>query len=1022
MADQIFNFPGFYDREIDLTARVVSPVGVPGGVVGASLKGPAFVPSTLGSFSDFITKFGDLSTKLAAPYAVEKFLQNRTALTFVRVLGAGVNQTTTDFEATRTQGIVRNAGFKVSGTLVAANDTRHQGSVQFLVAKHILTGSEARGFPMFTDNNSFLQSGSSDEVYLVRGTIMPAYDTRVMVLDYNESWTDTVDDTASANPTGSYFKIVLSSSQGVSFGSSDGFEGIRIYTASLDPSSDLYFAKLLNTDPSKFGTERHYLYADYAVDNEVAHVSTGSNAIVIASGSNNTSSTSGNTSLNLREAFGRFDTRYRTPRTPWFISQPFGGTEYDLFHIEAIDDGEYSNTQIKISIVNIVASTNPRYDYGTFTVVVRQFTDTDLNPAVIEQFTNVSLDPDADNYIARVIGDTKVFFNFDVENEDDRRLIRRGKYANRSKYIRVVMNEALEQKFIPGTCLPFGFRGPTVLDTNSLLSDITGTTGFSSIVRLGASGSSIDPRLLASIVPPVPYRFKVTRGQVATGSGQLIGAPGPAEITDSRFYWGVKFERNDGDILNPNINGELNQLIPSLTKFAGIDKLDVPVTGTFTDTFNNNKFTLARVALGNAAFTQITASANTHMREACYIRNGTPDATEYKINDGIADRLTLASLIHSGTQPILFNKFSDYAKFTVYMYGGFDGVNSLDQHAATFDDRSTSTEARGSVYGNSNANFTSPGFNFNQNGVGINNNQIFSYRVASDIIANPITSNVNLLAVPGQREPLVADYVSDVVENYGLAVYLMDVPNYNGDGDRIFDGETANSSTYIDVENTADEFESRALDTTVVASYFPDVVINDSRTGRKVTVPASVAGLAAMGFNDKVAYPWFAPAGFNRAALNFVSLTRTRLKQDERDRMYQVRINPIVKFPNEGYVIFSQKTLDGNQTALDSINVQRMVLDVQRQVIEVGNRLIFEQITPELYAEFVAKVNPIIANVQNRQGLRQFRVICDATNNSELDRENNRMNAKIFLLPVKAVEFIQIDFIITRNGVQFATA
>lgn len=1021
MADKIFNFPGFYDREIDLTARVASPVGIPGGVVGASLKGPAFVPSTLGSFSDFETKFGGVAPTLTAPYAVEKFLQDKTALTFVRVLGAGVNQTSTDFENTRTQGIVRNAGFKVSGTLVGGTETRHKGAVQFLAAKHILTGSEAYGNPMFTDNASFLRSGSSNEVYLVRGEIFTAYDTRIMALSYNESWSAGVDDTATVNPTGSYFKLVISSSQGASFGTADGFSGLRIYSASFDPDSDLYFGKLLNTDPTRFESERHYLYADFAVDAQVAAVSTGSNMVVVVSGTNNTSTTSGNTSLTMREAFGRFDTRYKTPKTPWFISQPYGSMEHDLFQIEAIDDGEYSNTKVKISIANIVASVNPKYPYGTFTVVVRDFYDSDLNQAIIEQFTNVSLDSSADNYIAKVIGDSKTVFNFDVEDSSDRRLVRTGKHPNRSKYIRVVMSDQVENKMIPGNALPFGFRGPQVLNTNSLLSDITGTTGFSSVVRLGASGSSVEPRLLAAIIPPVPFRFKVTRGQVSTAGG-LTGAPGSTEITDNRFFWGVKFERNNNDVLNPNVNGSTNRLVETLTKLPGIDKLDVSVTGSYTDSFNNNKFTLARVALANSSFSQITASANTHMREACYIRNGTPDATEYKITDGSTGRLTLASLVHSGTQPTLFNKFSEYAKFTVFLNGGFDGVNILDPNASVFNDRSTSTEARGSIYGNSNANFTSPGFDFNQNGVGLNNNQVNSFRVAADIITNPITSNINLLAVPGQREPLVTDYISDAVKNYGLAMYLMDIPNYNSDGNRIFDGESANSASYIDVEQTADEFESRALDTTLTTTYFPDIVMNDSSTGRKVTVPASLAGFAAMAYNDKVAHPWFAPAGFNRGALNFVSFTRTRLKQSERNRVYQARINPIVKFPNEGYVIFSQKTLDGSQTALDSVNVQRMVLDVQRQVIEVGNRLIFENLTPDLYTEFVAKITPILANVQSRQGLKQFKIVCDTTNNTELDRENNRMNAKIFLLPVKAVEFIQLDFIITRNGAAFATS
>ena len=1016
MTDQVFKFPGFFDREIDLTARVSEPVGIPAGVIGAAKKGPAFVPVTLGSFSDFITKFGDVDSKLAAPYAVEKFLQNKTALTFVRVLGAGVNATSADFETTRTKGTVKNAGFLVSGT-VAPGDTRQQGAVQFLVAKHQLTGSETYGMPMFSDNGSFLQTGSIDEVNLVRGEIFTAYDTRIMILSHNESWSLAADDAATVSASNGTFKLVVSTSQGATFGSDDGNAGVRIYTASLDPTSDLYFAKLLNRDPSKFETERHFLYADFAVDNEIAHVSTGSNAVVIASGSANTSTTSGDTALIFRNAFGKFDTRYKTPRTPWFISQPFGSTEHNLFYIEALDDGEYSNTQVKISIVNMVASTNPRNPYGTFSILVRLFNDTDLNPAIIEQFSNVTLDPNSDFYIGKVIGDTKTHFNFDVENPDDRRLIKEGKYANRSKYIRVVINEQVELQQLPASSLPFGFRGPEVLNTNSLLGDLTGSGGFSSVQRLAAMGT-IDPRLLASVLPPLPYRFKVTRGQISTGSGQLSGAPGSSEITDARFYWGVKFERNNNDILNTNVNGELNQLVPALTKFPGIALLDVPVTGTYTDKFNNNKFTLARVALGNTAFTDITASANIHMKEACYIRNGTPDVTQYKITDGSTTRLTLASLIHSGTQATLFNKFTDYAKFTTCLFGGFDGVNIMDSHAAAFDDRSTSTEARGSIIGGSNSAFSSPGFQFNQNGVGINNNQINSYRVATDIITDPIISNINLLVAPGQRDPFVTDYVSDAVSNFGLAMFLMDIPVYNSDSDRVFDGETANSSTYLDVENTADSFESRALDNTFVAPYFPDVVIDDTRTGRKVTVPASVAALSALSFNDKVAYPWFAPAGFNRAALNFVSLTRTRLKQSERERMYQVRVNPIVKFPNEGYVIFSQKTLDAAGTALDSINVQRMVIDVQRQIIDIGNRLIWEQITPDLYTEFVSKVTPVLANVQNRGGLQQFKVVCDSTNNSDLDRENNKINAKIFLLPVKAVEFVAIDFIISRNGVQ----
>ncbi len=1018
MAEQIFKFPGFFDREIDLTAQTSSPVGIPAGVVGASEKGQAFIPYTVGSFSDFITKFGDLNPDLAAPYAVEKFLQNKNALTFVRVLGAGANTTTADFEATRTDGVVKNAGFKVLGTTVGGGETRTKGSVQFIVAKHVVSASEAIGYPVFTDNQSYpeMSTGAADDtVYLIRSEIFCASTARIMLLDHNESWSAGVDDFAtpsgSLNPnySAAKFKLVISSSLGTSFGNSDGFAGLRIYTASLDPSDDSYVGKLLNTDPNKFQEEQHYLYADYAVDAEVAYLSGSTASVGIVSGSSATSSR-GKTFL---ETFGRFDTRYTTPSTPWFISQPFGGVEYDLFRIESRDDGAYANSKYKISIANLVASSNPNNLYGTFTVIVREFDDSDILPKVVEQFINVNLDPKSDNFIAKVIGDRSAYYNFDALDPTDRRIVTQGTYLNKSNYIRVVVNPELENGNIPVTALPFGFRGLNTLNTNSTLTDITG-----SVLRLAGSGSSVQPRLLGAVVPPMPFRFKITRGEVDS-SGAYVGQPGNLEIADSRYYWGIKFERTT-DVLNSNIEVLQNNLISSMTKFAGISKLDATVTGSYTDQFNSNKFTLAKVALYNTSIPDVTASSNVHMREASYIRDGIPDITNYTIIDPVssAARITLASLLQKAPAST-FNIFSQYAKFTTIMAGGFDGVNILDKNAATFNDRATSTESRGSVLGNCNSSFISPGLSTNVNGLGIQNNTVASYRTALDIITNQLVSNINLLTVPGQRDILVTDYARSVNQSYGLSMYIMDIGNYNDLQQRIWDGETVNSGTIISVENTAAIFESRNIDDSLVAAYFPDVVINDSRNNRRVTVPATVAAIAALGYNDKVAYPWFAPAGFNRAALEFVSLTKTRLNQSDRERLYQVRINPIVKFPRENYVIFAQKTLDNNQTSLDSINVQRMVLDVKKQVIDVGNRLIFEQITPALRQQFVKNVTPILTNVQSRGGLQQFKIICDNTNNTNLDVENNRMNAKIFLVPVKAVEFIAIDFIITRAGVEF---
>lgn len=1011
MAEQIFKAPGFFDREIDLTVEVQSPSGIPVGVIGTAQKGPAFVPVTVGSFADFNTKFGTLDPRMPAPYGVNLFLKNRFALTFIRTLGAGSNETTADMEATRTKGIVVNAGFQLSGTLVGNGDSRSKHSVQFLTARHVVTGSEVAGFPMFSDNDSFFTTGSSNEVNLVRGVLFAASDARVMIMNAAESFANGLDDFATPNSS-RLFKVAISSSAGTTFGSADGNAGVRIVTASLDPDSDNYIAKVLNTDPLKFSSEKHLLYLNFAVDNQIATLSTGTSAVCIASGSTNVSLNSGDTSLIFRNAFGRFDTRYTTPSTPAIISQPFGQTEYDLFNVETLDDGAYANSKVKVSIANVRASTDPKNPYGTFAVLVRKFDDDDTNPEILEQFNNCNLNPDSDQYVARQIGDIKVYFNFDVENEEDRRLVTEGKYPSRSNFIRVVMSSNVEDKAVPPKALPFGFRGVKTLNTNPLLTDAT--SSIAALTRLAASGAvgSDVNRLLHAVVPPLPFRFKVTRGPITSAIGP-VGTPGPTEIADSRYYWGVKVTRNNNDVLNTNVNGELNEVVKAYTAFGGIQKLDVLVTGSQADVFNNNKFSLARVALGNSAITDLTASVDLHMKEAAYLRNGAPSPSDYRINDSYMTRLTFATLLQNG-DATTFNRFSDYMKFTTVVFGGWDGLNMLDREQVYMTDKGTSAESGGGA----NGSYISPGFSNNQSGTSRRNNSVASYRVAANLITDPFVSNVNLIAVPGQRDPLVTDYVGERARDYKLAQYVMDVPYYDSNTVRIFDNST--SSSYVSINRTSDMFESRAVDNEFCAAYFPNIIVEDtSNNNRRVQLPASVAALSAIGFNDRVAYPWFAPAGFNRGALDFVKLSQVKVNQPERERMYAVRINPIIKLPGEGFVIFSQQTLEQAGTALQSINVNRMIMSLKQQIIAVGNSLIFDQVTPATRQRFVDLVKPILSTVQIRDGIERFDVVCDNRNNTQQDVIANRINAQIRVVPVRAAEFIALDFVITNSGVQF---
>ena len=209
------------------------------------------------------------------------------------------------------------------------------------------------------------------------------------------------------------------------------------------------------------------------------------------------------------------------------------------------------------------------------------------------------------------------------------------------------------------------------------------------------------------------------------------------------------------------------------------------------------------------------------------------------------------------------------------------------------------------------------------------------------------------------------------------------------------------------------------MDNNYSAAYFPDVFIEDPVNNRDVKVPASVAALSALAFNDRVSFPWFAPAGFNRGALDFVKNTGTRLTALDRDTLYDARINPIANFPNGGFVIFGQKTLQMQKSALDRVNVRRCLLEIKRLVVGVANRILFEQNTPATRSRFVAQVTPLLALVQAQAGIEQFRVICDDTNNSNEDVESNRMNGRIVVVPTRAVEFIAIDFIVTNSGVSF---
>jgi len=1018
MAEQTFKSPGFFEREVDLTTSGETIAGIPAGVIGTAKFGPAFVPITVGSFSSFEKFFGTLDSDRFGPYAVKAFLEHQTAVTYIRVLGAGANRTSADVSATKSSGTVKNAGFKLVGT--EEHNKLYKGTVQFVCATHDCASAQSTAYPIFTQNNSI---ATADAPTLVRGMIFMASGARLEVLNEDSNYSHgnlvssvTVSDTAGTGTDAGTFKLVLSSALGSTFGNDEGLANIRILTASLNPDNKHYIGKILNTSPDRFHAEQHLLYADFPVDKELADVSyhASNPSVSLCSGSNTVD----------RDLFGNFNTRYQPAKTTSFISQPYGKSEIDLFYFESLDDGAIANKRVKISIADLRRSIDPNYEYGSFSVLIRKFSDYDNAPIILERYSNCNLDPNSTDYIGAKIGDKKIFYNFDSPHEDDRRLVSTGKYANKSSYVRIVISAAVTDQNIPKTCLPFGFRGWPSLKTTNSLTDTTAIIGKGSAsTKLGRYKAALTEvgSLNYAILPPIPFTFKSTKAG-APKSTLYTGEPSDGELTDKSVYWGVRFNRFKTTDLKPDENGGRNKLIDNYTKFLGIYKSDALLSGSGADLFNDNKFTLARVALDNTTETELTAAVATltdspsdHIRQAAYIRNAKLKLPLYSIADSIGsheDRLTFASLASAKSES-MFNKFSKYMKFTTFLYGGFDGLNILDQDQRLMNDKGSSAEAGGKAAGgaigymNLSSN-SSPG-------KGTENNAVNSYRIASNIITDTYNSSVNIVTIPGIRDTNITKYVANKVEEYSKAIYIMDVPAYDDDGIRIFMGDGSRPN----ITNLSDNFIANNIDSSYVASYFPDITKFDSVNRVFVNMPASIAALGAYAYNDKHDYPWFAPAGFNRGALSDVSSVDVKLNTEDRNTLYESRINPIASFPNNGYVIFGQKTLQKKKSALDRVNVRRMLLEAKRRVADIAIKFIFEKNTPKIRAKFVSKLVPILAEIQLQEGIDQFKIIMDESNNTQPDIQANKLNGRIILVPTRAVEFISIDFIITNAGVSF---
>jgi hypothetical protein len=270
-------------------------------------------------------------------------------------------------------------------------------------------------------------------------------------------------------------------------------------------------------------------------------------------------------------------------------------------------------------------------------------------------------------------------------------------------------------------------------------------------------------------------------------------------------------------------------------------------------------------------------------------------------------------------------------------------------------------------------------------------------------LSNADEWDINMIVTPGVIKNLHTSVVSDII----------DLVEQRSDAFYIFDS-TAIGASVTDIVSEAD-----LVDTNYAATYYPWVKTIDVNTNKLISVPPSVLLPGVFASNDRVAAEWFAPAGLNRGGLTGAVGVLNRLTQSEKDTLYEGKVNPIVQFPGQGIVVFGQKTLQDKPSALDRINVRRLLLTVRKYIASTSRYLVFEQNTAETRNRFLNIVNPYLESIQQRQGLYAFKVVMDETNNTPDVIDRNILAGAIYLQPTKTAEFIQIDFNILPTGASF---
>jgi len=960
-----FVSPGVFINEIDNSYLPRSAPNIGPVVIGRSSRGLGMQPVTVESYSRFVEMYGDTvpgngggdiyrrgnyQSPMYGTYASKAFLNANVApVTYMRLLG---QQSTTNDGAADAQAGWRlyNAG---GSGVTPATGSAAGGAFGLFVAPSSSNGE-------FTGSAAGFQLAAT--VYLRSGSVMLSG----TVAGPDTALTAQASSTLIESDAAGVFLLVVS-------GATAGEKKFKI---NFNDSHEKFARKVLNTNPQLTSDQGVFYpaasYQDYwlgeTFEQELRerNLDGASSGILVGCIA----------ALSSGSAVGPYNMK-NTPSQEavagWFIGQDLGSAaSFDaasaskLFRLIGRGHGEWLHKNMKVSIERVRESNTTTTDYGTFSVVLRQLSDTDGAVVYMERFDSCTLDPSSPDYVARKIGDR--FVRWDV---GERRLKHYGDYDNQSRFVRVEVNADVDAGASDPTLLPFGYFGPPKLkNVAGVNADDAASTLDNRFLILGdtlpgfADASVLISSSFATADMSASFQFPSVRLR-STAAEDGLSDP-------TRAYFGMQVTRTatatvpDASVADPHRlwHADLGQA-------SGVP---VDTTGASYNT------SISGISGYDYIFTLDDVSSS---------------ATTYQYVSG--SRLAGNSVTAGGDYTTLLD--ANYNRFTAPFWGGFDGFDITKP-----DPLYNAGIAAGATEDNSSAYHT--------------------IKRAVDTVADPEYINMNLLCMPGLTNESLTTHMVNVCAERADAMAIIDLPNiYIPSHETYYADKSSRIGTTPAAAATA--LKGRRLDSSYGCTFYPWVQSRDAVTGAPVWLPPSVAMLGVLASSEASSFLWFAPAGFNRGGLSDgaagipISNVSERLMSRERDTLYEARINPIASFPSTGIVVFGQKTLQERPSALDRINVRRLVIYLKKQISILSTQVLFEQNVQGTWSRFTDLIGPFLSSVKTDFGITEYKLILDESTTTPDLVDQNILYAKIMVKPARAIEYIAIDFVIASTGASF---